>query len=332
LTVLRIDPWDPEYGASIESEEDPDRPPPPVEFDEPVAWAPISVPAVDALPCCAFVDGVRRIDVRLFAESGDVFVPALAGSWGVGVAWSTQPPLVDNVRTGRVVVLGGQLEHPAVDVTIDRHTLSYSFQSCSGRRTIDPLLELQKEMRRQEEALASDVAQEGRADLIVQDGPLNFYANTPTVGLIKRQAQRYLDPARQLILTRLEVGQRTPLFRFEGQQLERYSWYARIGARRVIDGTLAGLVRLEVPAPVGLGQARKLADLTAAVLPRFTAPSWRDSRSPQNLYPVGELERVLRHRLGDPDLVRRGLEAALWTMEVPSSNARVPSSEFQVAR
>lgn len=312
MTVLRVDPWDPEYGASIESDEDPTRPPPPVEFDEPVAWSPITAGPVDAMPCCAFVDGVRRIDVRLFAESETMVAPALAGSWAVGVAWSNRPPVVDEVRTGRVVVVGGQLDHPSLEVTIGHHHIRYEFQSCQGRRTIDPLLELQKEMRRQEERLTAFVSEGGRADLIVQDGPLNFYANTPTIGLIKRQSQDYLGASRNAILGELQVGQRTPVFRFEGHQLERYSWYCRIGPRRSIDGTMAGLVRLEVPGLVGLSQARSMADLSAAILPRFTAPSWRDSRSPQNLYPVGELERVLKHRLGDPDLMRRALESSLW--------------------
>ena len=90
---LRVDPWDPEYGGSIELE--PDMGPPPaldlgVEVDG--AWSPVAAPAPRANVCCAFVDGVRRIDVRLFAEDGDAAAPALAGSWAVGVAWSSLPP------------------------------------------------------------------------------------------------------------------------------------------------------------------------------------------------------------------------------------------------
>lgn len=320
MTVLRIDPWDPDYGASIDSDEDPDKPPPPLEFDEPVEWRPILREEPQVLPCCAFVDGVRRIDLRLFAEEDELMAPAIAGSWGVGVAWSSKPPSVGAVKTGRVVVVGGGLEHPVVEVNVGGQTLRYEARSCGGRKPIDPLIELQQEMRRQEEHLASSVAEDGldgmSPEVIVQDGPLNYFANSPTVGLIKRQARAYLQGSKLSILSELQVRQRTPIFRFESVQLERYSWYSRIGARRRIDGTLAGLVRLEVPALVGLSQARRLADMTTSILPSFTAPAWRDSRSPQNLYPVGQLETVLRHRLGDPDLIRRELAATLWRSTV----------------
>jgi hypothetical protein len=59
---LRIDPWDPEYGASAEIDPDLEEPVGlelAVEVHE--AWQPIPAPAREALPCCAFVDGVRRI-------------------------------------------------------------------------------------------------------------------------------------------------------------------------------------------------------------------------------------------------------------------------------
>jgi hypothetical protein len=75
---------------------------------------------------------------------------------------------------------------------------------------------------------------------------------------------------------------------------------------------MTGVVRLEVPREIGIERARSLADLATAVLPRFASVVGRDPRAPQNLYPVGELERVLRHRLGDAALVRRSLEVSLW--------------------
>src|SRR3712207_4476920 len=99
---LRVDPWDPEYGSSVELE--PDLGPPAgldLLVEEPGDWTPIAAGHRDQLPCCAFVDGVRRIDARLFAEEGGVEAPGLAGSWAVGCAWSTQPPRVAEVRVGR---------------------------------------------------------------------------------------------------------------------------------------------------------------------------------------------------------------------------------------
>ena len=66
-------------------------------------------------------------------------------------------------------------------------------------------------------------------------------------------------------------------------------------------------------------EAIQLADLTASILPRFASRVGRDPRAPQNLYPVGRLESVLRHRLGDPLLLRRSLEAAVWREGGPAT-------------
>ena len=53
-----------------------------------------------------------------------------------------------------------------------------------------------------------------------------------------------------------------------------------------------------------------LASVTSAVLPRFASEPHKDTRAPQNLYPIGGLERELRHRLGDQALLFRSLQRA----------------------
>jgi len=53
-----------------------------------------------------------------------------------------------------------------------------------------------------------------------------------------------------------------------------------------------------------------LANVTTAVLPRFASKNHKDPRAPQNLYPVGGLERELRHRLGDQQMLYRALRVA----------------------
>ena len=42
-------------------------------------------------------------------------------------------------------------------------------------------------------------------------------------------------------------------------------------------------------------------------MPRYASEPHKDPRAPQNLYPIGGLERELRRRLGDPDLLYRAL-------------------------
>ena len=73
---------------------------------------------------------------------------------------------------------------------------------------------------------------------------------------------------------------------------------------------MAGIVRCECAAELASEAAVRLADATAAVLPRFASEAHKDARAPQNLYPIGGLERQLRHRLGDARLLYRALRTA----------------------
>jgi hypothetical protein len=45
-------------------------------------------------------------------------------------------------------------------------------------------------------------------------------------------------------------------------------------------------------------------------LGRFASTEYKDSRAPQNLYPIAGLERELRRRLGEPNLLYRALRRA----------------------
>lgn len=309
---LRIDPWDPEYGASAEIEpglEEPVGLDLTIEFPE--EWRAVPAPPLEELPRCAFVDGVRRIEARLFAEDGEIEAPGLAGSWAVGCAWSMQPPKIGNIEVGRELVLGGGLARPAMTVEVGGCSLSFEPRSVAGVAPLDPLRGLQNAMREAEAALATQMLEAPEVQLVVSDGPLSYFAPGPAVDMVKRQSRSYLDPDRSAILAELAPGERTPIFRLGEQRLERYSWYLRLAERRRIDGPMAGVVRLEVAAVGGLEQAQALADLAGACLPRFATQLGRDPRAPQNLYPVGALEGQLRNRLGDPWLIRRALEQRL---------------------
>ena len=73
---------------------------------------------------------------------------------------------------------------------------------------------------------------------------------------------------------------------------------------------MAGIVRCECSADVGTEGAVRLADWSAATLPRYASAAHKDARAPQNLYPIGGLERELRRRLGDSRLLYRALRSA----------------------
>jgi hypothetical protein len=315
---LRVDPWDPEYGASAEIDFDLGAPVGmDLEAEVSGPWEPITVAPRDELPCCVFIDGVRRIEAQLYAEDGDAQAPGLAGSWAVGCAWSTRPPKLGVIVVGRELVVGGGLMPPPLEVTVGRGSVRFRPQAVTGTAPLDPLQGLQNIMRQEEAELARATLDGGKAQLVVSDGPLNYFLQGPAVGMIKRQSRSYLDVGRAQVLTRLRPGDRTPIFKLGEQRLERYSWYLRLSDPRVIDGTMAGIVRLEVAAGGGLESAQRLADLAGAVLPRFASQPGHDPRAPQNLYPVGVLEASLRHRLGDASLMRRNLEAQLLAEVTP---------------
>ncbi|HEX5671362.1 MAG TPA: hypothetical protein VFY46_01420, partial [Acidimicrobiia bacterium] len=62
---------------------------------------------------------------------------------------------------------------------------------------------------------------------------------------------------------------------------------------------------------------RRTADLTAATLCRYASAAHKEPRAPQNLYPIGGLERRLHHLLGDRDLMYRSLRVAASLLSIP---------------
>lgn len=128
-----------------------------------------------------------------------------------------------------------------------------------------------------------------------------------TVALIKSHQVTYLPRDLNRLVGRLAPGERTPLFLL-GTTWDRFTWYLRLPGGA--GAPWAGVVRLECSADLPADQAIQVANLAQVSLPRFASESFREPRAPQNLYPIGGLERELRHRLGDPGLLRRELQVA----------------------
>ena len=106
---------------------------------------------------------------------------------------------------------------------------------------------------------------------------------------------------------KLAPGQRTPVF-LMGTSWDRHSWYLRLPCAP--GAPWAGIVRVECAADLPRSEVIRLADLSQACLGRFASAPYKDSRAPQNLYPIGGLEHELRHRLGDQRLLYRALSQA----------------------
>lgn len=299
-------------GFEVRFEETPASADPSIETDD---WSePVAPGRVDA-GTTWFVDGVRRVELRVIADEDGRRAPGLFGSWAVGSVRCDGRAAFAEHEVGRSVVLAGGFRADAIEVPAARDMLRYEPASEPAADPDAPLFGLQKRMQQAESRLAARIAGRGEG-LVLVDGRLGFLDPTasPVVGVVKRFVRAYLDAAHDALLARLAPGERTPLFGlvYEGQPLERYAWYARLVPSRAAWHDHAGLVRCEVRAGVGVDEARSLADRVTAMLPAFAGrPS--DPRYPQNLVPVSGLEGRLQHRMGHRGLIRRALTA--WLTE-----------------
>jgi len=109
----------------------------------------------------------------------------------------------------------------------------------------------------------------------------------------------------EALLEALAPGERTPAFRVHRKGLELASWYVRLPLPpEGLRPPLAGLLRVETPLA---GPFLELADLSLGLFPALASHPVKDPRAPQNLLPVGGLERELSRRMGRPEVVGRML-------------------------
>jgi len=311
-TVLRLDPWPPEYESAVQFGD----------FEEEVAgiidttvettaWEPIRPQPLWGSPSLCFVDGVRRVEARVIADIDGKPVHGLFGSTAVGCARVCgKNAILSDLEIERFLILGAGLKQSDV-VRVGDLDLRFEGVSSSFNSPMEVLGELQNFMRTLEANLGQRLASSGTC--VFADGPLTYYAiaKQEVVGIIKSIYLPYLSPTHFAIVSALESGCRTPLFAIQDGKYNRYSWFLRVAEGRAVDHSLAGILRLEVREAVGKDRAKEMANLSATELPRFASSSIRDPRAPQNLVPIGALEGELRRHLGDSVLVRRGIEKRL---------------------
>jgi len=313
---LRLDPWPGDYDGALQIEELQEGQA--AEIDTTVempAWAAIPAPRGQCRPAkLAFIDGVRRIDARVVGEtdSGQI-VYGMFGSLAVGAAEiAGNHAMIGRVIVRRYLIMGSNRSSDPEAFQIGNVLVSYDPYSTSDSGPNSPMLALQSLMRSEEAALAEEIETLGAC--VFADGPLNYFSGLKhrTIGVIKRLHQPYIPASQFGLLSTLQPGERTPVFAILDGKYDRYAWYLRLAKPRAFDYGVAGIVRLEVRTGAGLDDAVKSAMMSAECLPAFASDPWRDSRSPQNLLPVGALEQELRRRLGDAIMIRRGIEKRLF--------------------
>ena len=255
----------------------------------------------------AFVDGVRRGEASLWQEDA-------TGRSGRGVAGGHACGAViaesasadfEESRVQRMVIWGAGMTGALPSI---RGGWSWTVASIADVHPDAPLKELQIRMRQEEGRLAEDLCAAGF--LTIVDGPLNFVRSRdlPVVGFVKTHHRAFLDPEHHKLIPRLGPGQRSSVFRLGD---DRYSAYLRLAPVGATSSPWSGIVRMEVPQSAGLAAAISTLDLVAGMIPRYAGVAHRDPRAPQNLQPVGALERYLRHRLGSPALTTRAVREAV---------------------
>jgi hypothetical protein len=315
-TSYTVDPWDPGYGVALDDDLDGRESTAPLVLDVELpaaSWRPVSPsPRPDDDGTLArsvlFLDGVRRIDARVWVHgAAPQPVPGVAASLAAGLVCCsrrTEARIVD-VRVDRSLYTS----YDAAGDLVTRHA------AYTARRTGAGIDELSLAVQRRLSELELELALAWRADgggaggdLLVVDGPLRGRTHLPhTVGYVKTHHATYLPQPQVKVVAALSAGQRTPVF-VMGTSWQRHSWYLRLPGSAATPWF--GVVRLECSADLATADAVALADLTAVLLPPLASTPHKDSRAPQNLVPIGGLERQLRHRLGDAALLYRALRAA----------------------
>ncbi|WP_405763110.1 hypothetical protein [Streptomyces sp. NBC_00045] len=340
---FHVDGWDPTYGSSVENAEavgnavagstarivlDVER--------APADWKPISPSYGPAPGAVLFVDGVRRVEARVWIEQlppADRPPPAADDSrYSAAGAADATMALCASYAAGTVCCCPGHGAHlltvesrrglfttapHAVDVPTTAGTYRAHVTADDLEENLAVLLSsaLQGSLHDLEVLVAANArtALSGHgvadgSDLLIVDGPLRGRTHLPrALGFIKSHRTAYLPPDLHAMVAHLAPGERTPVF-LMGSSWDRHAWYLRLPCTP--GPPWAGVVRLECAANVPRDEAVALADLSQRVLPRYAGCEYKDPRAPQNLVPVAGLERELRRRLGDSSLLARALRTA----------------------
>jgi len=312
--TFTVDPWDPGYGlaasedldtgALAESNAELD-----LDLELPAAsWRAIGPDPAGAVPArIAFLDGVRRIDARVWVHGGAPQpAPAIAASFAAGLVCCEGGA----ARIADVDVERGLFTAAAGAAGIAASHAYYPAIPADGPALDQLSLALQQQLTDAEVRLAMRyrAAAADGDDLLVVDGPLRGRTHLErTVGYVKTHHVAYLPAEQAAVVAGLRPGQRSPAFTI-GTSWRRHSWYLALPGTAGVPWS--GVVRLECAPDLAAHDVIGLADLTGLVIPRLASSPHKDPRAPQNLVPIGGLERELRHRLGDQRLLYRALRSA----------------------
>jgi hypothetical protein len=343
-----VDGWDPSYGASLELEGQLEESTARIDAEVELPanrWRPIDPDTTGQLPeALLFVDGVRRVEAQVWIDDAprpaDAGPPAaaqgedapgeataaLCASYAAGVVCCCAAGahlVVAKLRRGLFSVAphasdiltraGGYKAHHVTVKRAGAPVMTTLSQSLQGRLAEVEAIAAAEARGMSGDAGAVPAGHPGNSasDLLIVDGPLRGRERLPrALGYIKSHHATYLPPELNALVAALAPGQRTPAFHM-GTSWDRHSWYLRLPGPP--GAPWSGVVRIECAADLPVSEVTGLAGLSQRSLGRFASATYKDSRAPQNLYPIAGLERELRRRLGDQRLLYRALREAART-------------------
>ena len=259
-----------------------------------------------------FIDGVRRTECLAYVrdeETGESFEGAFLslGAGALRIEYGKLNLLRESLILHRVERLffhkGGILVG---------ELLGFRPYAVEGELSV----EINRYMREELEAeVALQIQKEVKDSIVICDGILSYkLRKTPFLGLVKSMKKLYMDRSYLPLLYTLRLGQRSPIVKVHHQQeqeekerVDKYTWYVKLTEHE----GLQGLVRVEV-FKRDFEEVKRLANISAGVLPLFASQSFQDRRSPQNLLPIGRLEKFLRLHLGPYRIIRRQIESFFY--------------------
>lgn len=260
-----------------------------------------------------FVDGVRRTECLAYIkdeETGESSEGAFV-SLGAGAL---------RVEYGKLNLVKESLVLSTVE-RIMAFKGNYLLQNILNFKAFPVSVELSVEVNRyMRDELEANIALQAfkkfPKDLIICDGTLSYkLKNTPALGFVKSIKRLYFDKKYLNLLYSLKPGQRSPIIKVHYQQkqeekerVDKFTWYVKLSNHE----GLHGIARVEVFPQKDFEEVKRLADLSAGLLPLFASTSFQDRRSPQNLLPIGRLEKFLRSHLGAYGIIRRQIESSLY--------------------
>jgi hypothetical protein len=330
---IRLEPWGMDYDApvSVNAEDvSKDSVNTEVEYGN-GSWQSIRTAIAPALPNqILFIDGRLRLDARFLGRSADEILYGAFATIAVGAV------LVDRTisrakcvatEVKRIIALGGGLAAPITEIPCPetgRGILKYDHCLTDNSNEPDtPSQIVQGAMLDEELRIANKLSLDDsildKDTLIVRDGPLLYRVyQTPnvTIGYVKTMGKSYLKGEQAQVLRSLQVGERTPMFRICHSNGSNLSWYLRsgnvnIGYRQMGYHDLHGIVRIDLDGSIDIDRAQAIADQSTYLIPQYASHPIRDPRAPQNLTPVGALEKELGRRMGSRELISRRLRSFL---------------------